>query len=205
MIDWQRLSDDHPVLAGVPASLREQAVDRRVVAGERLARQGEAPAAMFFVLAGEVRLLRRSPAGRETIMQRVQGGFVAEASLDATCYHCDLVAGVAGRVLAFPRRAFDAVLAEDARFNRAWIAHLSRELRQARARNERLACPTAAERIRHAIMTEGDGGGLILDQPRKEWAAELGLTHEALYRALRRLRDAGAIREDGLRIEWLAD
>ena len=205
MIDWQRLGFDYPFLGQVPVILRECTTERRVAADERLGRQGEPPTGMFFVLSGEVRLLRLSPTGRETIMQRVQAGFVAEASLDAPCYHCDLVAGASGSVLVFPRRDFESALAESREFNRAWIAHLSRELRKARSRNERLACSTASERVRHAIVTEGDGNALVLEQTRKEWAAELGLTHEALYRALRRLREAGTIREDGERIEWLGD
>lgn len=204
-IDWPRLSRDYPILDGLPATLRERAVERGVTAGERLALQGEIPTGMYFVLAGEVRLLRRSSSGRETVMQRVQEGFVAEASLDAPCYHCDLIAGVSGKVLVFPRCDFEAALTESRGFNRAWIEHLSRELRRARSRNERLACPTAAERVRHAVVTEGDGRSLRLGQTRKEWAAELGLTHEALYRALRRLREVGTIREDGEWIEWLAD
>ena len=195
MIDWPRLNRDYSILDSLPETLRERAVERSATAGEPLGRQGEPPTAMFFVLAGEVRLLRRSSSGRETVMQRVQEGFVAEASLDAPCYHCDLVAGASGKVLVFPRRDFESALVESREFNRAWIAHLSRELRKARSRNERLACPTAAERIRHAVVTEGDGCRLRLGQTRKEWAAELGLTHEALYRALRRLREQGAIRE----------
>ncbi len=205
MIDWLHLGDDYPILNCLPTMLRERAVERCVEAGESLAHQGEAPMRMFFVLSGEVRLLRRLPGGREAVVQRVREGFVAEASLDVPCYHCDLVAGASGKALVFPRRDFEPALAESREFNRAWIAHLSRELRQARSRNERLACSSAAERVRHAIVTEGDGNALVLEQTRKEWAAELGLTHEALYRALRRLREAGMVREEGRRIEWLAD
>jgi CRP-like cAMP-binding protein len=42
--------------------------------------------------------------------------------------------------------------------------------------------------------------GFELTQTRKAWAAELGLTHEALYRTLRRLAEQGAIAVDGTRI-----
>ncbi len=38
---------------------------------------------------------------------------------------------------------------------------------------------------------------LTLQQPRKAWAAELGLTHEALYRTLRRMQDEGLIHING--------
>jgi hypothetical protein len=51
----------------------------------------------------------------------------------------------------------------------------------------------AADRIEHYIESEGQDGRLQLHATRKSWAAELGLTHEALYRALARLRRAGRI------------
>ncbi len=51
----------------------------------------------------------------------------------------------------------------------------------------------AAQRIVHYIETEGRGGVLVLEQSRKAWAAELGLSHEALYRTLRRLQADGTL------------
>jgi len=204
-IDWPALVQRLPVLGALPETLRRAAEPQAFDRGDRIGRQGECPDAIFCVLSGEVRLLRVAETGRETVLQRVGEGFVAEASLDASAYHCDLVAGASGRLLRFPRTAFSAALDQDMGFNRAWIAHLSAELRRARSRNECLACPTAAERIRHAIAAEGDDKGLTLTGTQKAWAAELGLSHEALYRALRRLRETGTIRLDGRRIEWLAD
>jgi hypothetical protein len=35
---------------------------------------------------------------------------------------------------------------------------------------------------------------VMLTQTKKQWAAELDLTHEALYRTLAEMRDSGAIR-----------
>lgn len=62
-----------------------------------------------------------------------------------------------------------------------------------RARCERLTLHRAAERILHCIEVEGEQGRLRLLQTRRAWAAELGLTPEALYRALSSLRTAGRI------------
>lgn len=45
---------------------------------------------------------------------------------------------------------------------------------------------SAVDRISHYIEAEGSNGVLNLTQTKKAWAAELGLTHEALYRSLRR-------------------
>ncbi len=152
------------------------------------------------MLCGEIRLLRRSAAGAEMIVQRSRGGFVAEASLDSAVYHCDIVGASDGRLLTFPRTAFQAALESDATFNRAWIRLLAGEVRRLRARSERLSLKSAAERVIHYLETEGIEGAVILSQSRKAWAAELGLSHEALYRTLRQLQDSDRVHIDGQRI-----
>lgn len=189
LLDWDTLSRSHPVLAACPAPLREVTQVRPFSRRERLYRQGEPPKAMLYVLAGEVRLVRRSAQGAELIVQRMQAGFVAEASLEAERYHCDLVAAADGRLLQFPIAHFRNALAEDSAFHRAWSSQLARQVRKLRAQCERLGLKSAAERILHYIEVEGSNGAITLTQSRKAWAAELGLSHEALYRTLRTLAD----------------
>ena len=76
-------------------------------------------------------------------------------------------------------------------------AELSRELRRLRAQCERLSLNTAHERIIHFLETEGENGVLTLAQTKKQWAAELGLSHEALYRSLAQMEKSGSIRIEG--------
>lgn len=73
-------------------------------------------------------------------------------------------------------------------------------MRRQRARSERLSLNSAAERVIHYLETEGVNGVLILSQSRKAWAAELGLSHESLYRTLRVLQDSSTITINGQRI-----
>ena len=123
------------------------------------------------------------------------------ASLDQTAYHCDAVAVAQTEVLLISRRAFiDALGEED--FRMKWIALLSRELRRVRALSQRLSLRSAQARIVHYIEAEGEHGRLLLSQTKKDWAAELGLTHESLYRTLGKLeRDGIVVRgENRLRI-----
>ncbi|MBI4988614.1 MAG: Crp/Fnr family transcriptional regulator [Rhodocyclales bacterium] len=197
---WPALAAARPELAHIPAALRDAARVRALAAGETVFRQGDRPKAMFCVLDGEVRLLRRSREGGEVILQRSRGGFFAEASLESKAYHCDAEATAAGRLLAFPLRAFREALEGDAAFSNAWMAQLAREVRKLRARCERLSLHGAEARILHAIESEGTAGTLALARSRKAWAAELGLTHEALYRALARLQAAGTLSLDGERL-----
>ena len=194
-LDWSRIGQEFPLLATLPPKLRRDTRRHRLDKGELVFRRGDRPRAMFAVLSGEVRLVRTSPAGIEVVLQRTRNGLLAEASLDQPRYHCDAVAVLPLELVAIPRRAFRAALADEG-FRERWLELLLRELRRARAQNERLSLKTAEERIIHAIESEGSDGVLTLTQSRKNWAAELGLTHEALYRTLARM-----VKERRLKIE----
>jgi len=181
----------------LPASLASAARRRAVSAGQVLFRQGDAPRVILFVLSGEVRLVRYGPSGEEIILQRGTGGFFAEASLWAASYHCDGVVAQSGELLEIPRRTFEEALSGDPAFQRVWMQHLTREVRRLRAQCERLGLRGAADRIIHYIESEGESGSVTLAQSRKSWARELGLSHEALYRSLRRLQDEGVLSAEG--------
>ncbi len=200
VIDWQAILRAQPMLRVIPPALQAVGELRPFKARQTLYRRGERPTWMLCVLAGEIRLVRPTSQGAEIILQRVSRGFVAEASMEANAYHCDVVAAVDGQLLSFPITEFRAALEHDPAFRRAWMGRLAQEVRKLRAQCERLSLNSAAERILHYLEAEGVDGGVILSQPRKAWAAELGLTHEVLYRTLRRLRDDGTITIDGNRI-----
>ncbi|GLH76543.1 Crp/Fnr family transcriptional regulator [Bradyrhizobium sp. SSBR45G] len=198
-VDWKSLALESPLLAALPESAQRLTRFLELQRHSTLFRCGDRPRAMFFVLSGEVRLLRRSKSGGEVVLQRTWRGFLAEASLDQPTYHCDAVAAAPTRLLAIPRRLFTDALAVEG-FRNRWIAHLAQELRKVRAHTERLSLKTARERIVHFIETEGEGGVVDLTQSKKDWAAELGLTHEALYRTLAQMAKHGELRVDQSRL-----
>ncbi len=190
--DWKSLALASPLLAALPESARRVARLLEIPPHASLFVHGDSPQAMFFLLSGEVRLVRRSKSGGEIILQRTRHGFLAEASLDQPAYHCDAVAAQSSLLLAIPRKAFrNAIAVRD--FRDMWITHLARELRKVRAHAERLSLKTARERIRHFIETEGKRGVVNLSQSKKDWAAEIGLTHEALYRTLAQMKKSGEL------------
>ena len=191
-LDWKSLTCAAPLLAALPEPARRLARLLDIPPHASVFGQGDRPHAMYFVLSGEVRLVRRSRSGGEIILQRARHGFLAEASLDQPAYHCDAVAAQPSSLLVIPRKAFSKALAI-AEFRNGWTAHLARELRKARSSVERLSLRTARERILHFIETEGDRGVVNLGQSKKDWAAELGLTHEALYRALAQMVKRGEL------------
>jgi len=191
---WSALEAVHLDIAPIPAQLREQASELHVAAGMIVANLGSRPKFMYFIRAGEIRLRRLSINGAEVVLQRGTYGFVAEASLATAAYHCDIVAVEDSVLLAFPIKPFAELLRTDTSFANYWMTTLAREVRSLRAQCERLALRTARERIQHYIESEGRDGRLELRQTRKAWAAELGLTHEALYRTLSSMTAEGAVR-----------
>lgn len=191
-VDWSALKEVSPLFAALPMELRSAVRVIRLPQSSRLFTRGDRPGSMYFVLSGEMRLVRHSSAGHEFVLQRCQQGVLAEASLDQSSYHCNAVAAVPSVVLSIPRSAFTKALGELS-FQRAWTEQLTRELRRARARVERLNLRTARERIVHYIELEGRRGSIALECTKKDWAAELGITHEALYRTLASMEREGQL------------
>jgi len=193
-IDWELLSVTHAVLTHIPNDMRRSTVKIRLDKDDTLFRMGDFPDTMFYLLSGEIRLMRHSRAGADIILQRTRKGFFAEASLDHGSYHCNAVATEPSEFLQFPAQLFRDALALNDSFRNDWIFHLTREVRRLRTQCERLSLNSASERIIHYIESEGSEGTIVLKQTKKSWAAELGLSHEVLYRTLRRMQDQGTLK-----------
>ncbi len=176
-----------------PLALRALAHPHRLQAGQTVFSRGEAPERVFWIEQGEVRLQRASAEGRLIVLQRVRQGFLAEASLQAPSYHCDAWVAHDGQAWSFARAPLLAALAESSPLALWWATRLAQQLREARLRCERLSLHTARERVLHALETEGRDGVLALPALRKDWADELGLTPEALYRTLAALQREGVV------------
>ncbi len=180
-----------------PPELRRLAQSLSVRSGQSLFHRGETPHRVYWVDHGELRLQRTSADGRIIVLQRVRQGFLAEASLQAPAYHCDGWVAQDGLLWQFPRDRLLGAMQASAPLALWWATRLAQQLRDARRRCERLALRSARDRVLHAVDTEGQGGALQLPPLRKDWADELGLTPEALYRTLAALRREGVLVLDG--------
>ena len=201
--DWADLTARHPDLRHLPAPVAGKAKLMTLAAEAVLFRRGEPPRVIHYLVEGEIHMVRHSRNGSVAILLRAQRGFFAEASLDASAYHCDAVAKMACFVLAFPLPAFQAALDGSKAFRRTTFARQAREIRRLRSQCERLSLPTAQGRLIHYIDIEGQDGVIELTQTVKALAAELGLTHETLYRTLAQMEKTGALKRAGNRIELL--
>lgn len=190
----------HPGLGFIPPDLLARARRLALDAGQVLFRTADRPDQLYFVVDGELLLVRHSRGGQQVVLQRARAGFLAEASVESRRYHCDGIAKSRTKACAFPMVAFRQALAADERFRAAWTSHLAGEIRRLRAQCERLALNSAPERIVHYIESEGADGAIELTQSLKSWALDLGLTHEALYRAVARMKRSGEISVEGSRL-----
>ncbi|MGD0025615.1 MAG: Crp/Fnr family transcriptional regulator [Xanthobacteraceae bacterium] len=179
------------------AAVRAGAVDRRLQAGQTLFRAGDKTVGMYEVLKGKVRLVRVDRNGREAVLQAASAGdTLAEASLFSSTYHCDAIATTQALVRRYPKAVLLAELKRDPKLAQVFAAMLAQQVMTLRTRLERRNIHSARDRIRHflAVNVGADGRTVTLPGTLKELAADLGLTHEALYRTLARMATDGEIK-----------
>jgi CRP-like cAMP-binding protein len=154
---------------------------------------------MFYVIAGEVTLERTGLQGEPVVLQRTRLGFVSEASLKVSKYHCDALAITDANVIKVPAKELAAALDHDPEFASRWINMLNTEVKRLRLHCERLSMKSLKDRVLHLINTEGKDGEYLVNTGLKSLAGELGVTHEALYRTLAALKKSKTIRrQEGL-------
>jgi CRP/FNR family transcriptional regulator, dissimilatory nitrate respiration regulator len=161
-----------------------------------LFRQGDATVAIYIVQNGRVRLVRHLEDGSTVALYAAQsGGSLAEAALFADVYHCDAIADVASEVTALPKGELLAVLKVNPQACLALAGDLASQVRDLRARLELRNIRAAPERILYWLRIHAIGAPptVRLNRPWTEIAAEIGLTHEAIYRALAALERDGRI------------
>jgi CRP-like cAMP-binding protein len=195
-----------PVKDWMPAGVRAVAKDRKLKAGEVLFRLGDKTMGLCEVIAGRVRLARVDRSGHEVVLHVARAGeTLAEASLFSPHYHCDAIASTKATVCVYPKREVLAAFERNPKVARAFSAALACQVMDLRTRIEQRNIRSARERIRHylEINASADGRAVELRGSLKDIAAELGLTHEALYRTLAALERSGEIRRSRKKITLL--
>lgn len=176
---------------------------RRLAKGEALFHTGDPVAGFYFIREGEVRMTRHLADGAAVTLYVGQPGQTfAEASLFSPAYHCDAIADTDARVDVFAKtRVLDALQ------NRTdvaldFMAHLAHQVQGLRAQAELMHIRSAPDRVLAYIRTRVPAGRLetAIERPWMAIAAEIGLTHEAVYRALAKLERDGRIRRAGAKI-----
>lgn len=178
------------------AIMYQEFFDQLIVRADKLSRldqgaylfhQGDPVGSVFVVEEGLVELTRHQRNGTSIVLQRAAAQTViAEASVYSKVYHCDGIAKSPSRIIELSRAAFLEQLQQDEAFFRLWAEHLAREVQSARFRSEILSRKTVSERL--------DGWLNWYDRELpckgqwKSFAAQIGVSPEALYRELAKRR-----------------
>lgn len=176
--------------------IRASAVERTVKAGQTLFRTGARTAGLYEIVKGKVRLLRWDRSGREAVLQvAASGDTLAEASLFSSTYHCDAIVTTAGIVRLYPKVILLDELRRNPKAAQAFMAMLAHQVMALRTRLEQRNIHSARDRVRHYLAANADlnGRAVTLSGTLKEVAAELGLSHEVLYRTLAEMSADGEI------------
>ena len=180
----------------LPAAVKAVGVKRKLKAGQTLFRLGARTLGLYEVVSGTVRLARIDPGGREVVLfVAVAGDTIAEASLFSPAYHCDAIATTDAVVRLYPKAVVLAEFERNPRAAQAFMAMLGHQVMRLRTRLEQRNIRSARDRVRHylAVNVGGDGQTVVLPRTLKQLAAELGLSHESLYRTLADMTADGEI------------
>ena len=168
---------------------------RKFMTGEALFYQGDKSRGLFYVLSGVVELRRTSESGHEALMFRAPAGNTfAEASLFHNTYHCDAIATEPSEVIECSRSALLTQYRTDINFALSMGERFATQVQQSRVRQEVLSIKSAEERVYRAIDAGMHYGSA------RSLANEIGLSPEAVYRALSALSKCGRVQKnhDGL-------
>ncbi|CAA7621903.1 Crp/Fnr family transcriptional regulator [Magnetospirillum sp. UT-4] len=178
-----------PFLAGI------RPVRRDLAAGETLFRAGEAPAGLYRVAAGRIVLAR---AGARVHVAEA-GNFFGESALFDPAHKVDAVAEGAAAVECYGAGPVLLHLKAHPDLALAFAAFVARRLNGTRARLELARIRSAGDRILAFLRQSGAAEAAIELPPLIGVARELGMTHEAFYRTLRRLVADGLVIREGRR------
>ncbi len=180
----------------LPAELQAMVSFKELTAGQILFAQHEPAEAVFVLETGQIRLVNYTEDGQQINHYSVRADeSFAEVALFSKCYVCTAIAVIPSRVLVFPKRPFLTVLKTNPDLAEAFMQHLALRLHESKILLELRSIRSAQGRVLHDLQlnVQADGHTVNLDRPLKEIADDLGLTPEALSRALKQLHKEGKI------------
>lgn len=188
------------------SAIKEGSTIRTLRNGDVLFERNTPTVGVYEVLDGRVRMSRIDPVGHEVVLFVAKtGDTLAETTIFGQIYHCDAIAVTDATVRLYPQSLLLSEYEQNRAFAKAYTTMLARQLVNARARIEQRNLHSARDRIRHFLSMNMNAQKLSVEikGTLKELALELGLTHEALYRALARMVENGEIQRQGSRITML--
>ena len=200
-----------PLFATLPPPLLAEIVKlchvRALGKGELVFSEGDAASFLPIVLAGQVKLFRAGPDGREQMLHlvRAPASFAEAAVFGPGIFPATAQAVTAGELAALPRAGLVDLLARRPQVVLALLASMSFWLRRLVDLVEGLSLHTVEERVGaylwSAFVRSGrpvlPGAQVRLEDPKHLIAALCGTAPEVLSRTFRKLEADGAVRVEG--------
>jgi CRP-like cAMP-binding protein len=190
----------------LPAALQAVTTYQHFSNGQVLFHRNEVARAIYAVKSGQVRLIHYTRSGQSISHYTVHSGEIcAEVALFLDAYTCSAVAEAPTQVLAFPKQIFLNTLQQDSDFAIAFMMQLSYRLHMTKTMAELRSIRPAQERVLHYLhlVLPPEKNTIVLKQPFKNIAADLGISPEVLSRTLSQLASDGAIAREKRRITLL--
>ena len=163
--------------------------------GESLFTQKESVVNIYHIQSGRIKLNRNTIDGTPLILHiGQQGETIAEASLFSSYYHCSAVATLNSEIQYVNKETLLQFLDNNPDEMKVLLSIFAGQVRDLRAINEIKNIRSANERILAFIRNNLDPNRkMALDSSLKDIAHKIGLTHETLYRELKKLEVSGII------------
>lgn len=172
------------------------AVQRSFPADSQIYADGDACAAIAFLLAGEIRVFKIGEAGREITLYDIRPGETcilnASCILSELAYPAHAVATQAGELLLIPARDFRHLIAVYPEMRDFIFRILSRRLTAVMSLVEEVAFGRLDERLKEYLRKEANNGQLLITH--QEIANHLGTSREVISRILKDLERKGLLK-----------
>jgi CRP/FNR family transcriptional regulator len=200
-----------PLFAALPPHLLAEIVElcaaRELARGELVFSEGDAASFLPMLLAGQVKLFRAGPDGREQVLHVVRAptSFAEAAVFGPGIFPATAQALTAGQLATLPRATLLDLLARRPQLVLALLASMSVWLRRLVDLVEGLSLHSVEERVGaylwSAFVRSGiallPGAQVRLEDPKHLIAALCGTAPEVLSRTFRKLEADGAVSVEG--------
>ncbi|MFJ9785890.1 Crp/Fnr family transcriptional regulator [Amycolatopsis sp. NPDC101161] len=193
--------------------LRGKGVRRSWPAGATVLHEGDDSDYVVIIEIGSVKVSLSSPAGRQVVLAiRGPGDLLGEiAAIDGRARSATVTALSSVTATVLPGAAFRSLLMKDGARSFAMLRMVTERLREADAHRLELSTYAVLHRTsrlladfagRHGFVGR-DGAAIQVPLSQAELAQATGASREAVVKALRHLRELGAVRTSRRRIEIL--
>lgn len=179
----------------LPAELKAVISSKDLGVGQLLFAQHEVVDAIFILERGAIQLVSFVEDGRQVNHHSVKSGeSFAELALFTDRYVCTAIAVEPSRVLVLPKQPLLEALRQHPDLAEAFMKLLAQRLYESKNLLDLRSMRSAKKRVLNYLQLHVENDAtVILDRPLKNIADDLGLTPEALSRALKQLQKEGFI------------